>query len=122
MSFIKYLNQFTKDTEKMQTHLSLNGGKYNVPDDQYNEFYKRYYTALKEEDQNLFLVEKVTDSKFAFFIDLDVPKKSTFKLSDTNFFSLFLNSEDSFSPFACKYILRLYSCSFCPLKPIAKTL
>ena len=40
MSFNSYIYQFTQDTDKNQTHLSFNGGKYNVPDEKYNEFYE----------------------------------------------------------------------------------
>ena len=40
-SFSKYILQFTKNTEN-QTHLSFNNGKYNVPDNKFDEFYKEY--------------------------------------------------------------------------------
>ena len=42
MSFSKYLLQFTKNATNEQTHLSFSNGKYNVPDNKYDEFYKRY--------------------------------------------------------------------------------
>ena len=87
-SFSKYILQFTKNTENQQTHLSFNNGKYNVPDNKFDEFYKEYYKVISDknniEKDNLYLIEKVTDSKFAFFIDLDVPKKYNYNLTDEN--------------------------------------
>jgi P4 family phage/plasmid primase-like protien len=73
-SFTKYILQFVKDTDKSQTHLSFNNGKYNVPDEKYDEFYSMYYNAMiKNED--LFLIEKVYQSHFSFFLDIEIPKK-----------------------------------------------
>ena len=86
MSFSKYLLQFTKNASSEQTHLSFNNGKYNVPDDKLDEFYKRYFNVISnvtnDERDSLYLIEKVYNSTFAFFIDLDVPKRSGYKLSD----------------------------------------
>ena len=83
-SFSKYILQFTKNTENKQTHLSFNNGKYNVPDNKFDEFYNEYYKVISDKDNisDLYLIEKVTDSKFAFFIDLDVPKKYNYNLTD----------------------------------------
>jgi hypothetical protein len=36
--FTKYLAEFAKNTDSIQTHLSFNKGKYNIPDSQLNEF------------------------------------------------------------------------------------
>lgn len=78
VSFLKYLSQFAKNVDNEQTHLSFNNGKYNVPDTKYEEFYRRYYNVITDPDNderdNLYLIEKVYNSKFAYFIDLDVPK------------------------------------------------
>ena len=86
MSFNRYILQFTKNASNNQTHLSFNGGKYNVPDNNLDEFYKRYYNVISDKDNeerdSLYLIEKVYNSTFAFFIDLDVPKRSSYKLSD----------------------------------------
>ena len=86
MSFNRYILQFTKNSSNEQTHLSFNGGKYNVPDNNFDEFYKRYYNVISDKDNeerdSLYLIEKVYNSTFAFFIDLDVPKRSSYKLSD----------------------------------------
>jgi P4 family phage/plasmid primase-like protien len=68
--FKTYLNKFSKNSDSFQTHLSLTGGKYNVPDEEYDEFYKTYFDQLKKETK-MHLVEKVKDSKFALFFDLD---------------------------------------------------
>lgn len=86
MSFNKYILQFTKNANSEQTHLSFNNGKYNVPDNKFDDFYKNYYNVISDvnnqERDSLYLIEKVSNSKFSFFIDLDVPKKSDYKISD----------------------------------------
>jgi P4 family phage/plasmid primase-like protien len=75
-SFSKYILQFTKNVDEKQTHLSFNKGKYNVPDEKYEEFYKKYYeTIVNEKDADLYLIEKVYNSNFAYFIDLDINDK-----------------------------------------------
>lgn len=86
-SFSDYLLNFTKDISdpKQLTHLSFKGGKYNVSDECYNNFYKMYYKfLLKNED--IYLIEKVNDTnKFGFFLDIEVPKKNinlVIKVSD----------------------------------------
>ena len=72
MSIIEYLNNFKKNTDKMQTHLSLTNGKYNVSDEYYDEFYDRYYKNMKNENAvKMYLVEKISDAKFKFFLDID---------------------------------------------------
>jgi len=77
-SFTKYLQNFTKNTEnpKTLTHLAFRGkGKYNVPDNKYDEFYKTYYNALMK-DESMYIIEKINDqTKFAFFLDIETPKK-----------------------------------------------
>lgn len=72
--FGKYIFQFVKDTDRVQTHLSFNKGKYNVPDDHFDEFYSTYFQALKSGEQ-LYLIEKVHNCNFRFFLDLELPKK-----------------------------------------------
>ena len=69
--FKTYLNKFSKNSDSFQTHLSLTGGKYNVPDADYDDFYKMYFNEIKKDNTKLHLVEKVKDSKFALFFDLD---------------------------------------------------
>ena len=68
--YAKYLSSFSKNSDSFQTHLSLIGGKYNVPDSDYDEFYKMYFEELKK-GTKLHLIEKVKDSKFALFFDID---------------------------------------------------
>lgn len=81
--FNKYLQTFTNDIEdpKKLTHLAFRGkGKYNVPDEQYTQFYKKYYEALMN-DESMYLIEKINDeTKFAFFLDIETPKKSSYKI------------------------------------------
>jgi hypothetical protein len=83
VDFGKYILQFVKNTEKQQTHLSFNKGKYNVPDEKYEEFYKYYFESMKTND-NLYLIEKIANSKFAFFIDIDLPKQNKINLTDND--------------------------------------
>jgi P4 family phage/plasmid primase-like protien len=83
MSFNKYLESFEKDTEdpKSLTHLAFRGkGKYKVSDEKYDEFYKQYYNALIK-SESLYLIEKINENcKFAFFLDIETPKKNTYKI------------------------------------------
>ena len=87
MSFEKYLYQFTKDADTVQTHLSFNKGKYKVPDENYDEFYKKYFDAMKL-GESLYLIEKVYNSNFAFFLDLDNDKNKDYSLNDTDIKSI----------------------------------
>ena len=101
MSFSKYLLQFTKNATNEQTHLSFSNGKYNVPDNKYDEFYKRYYNIISDntntERDSLYLIEKVYNSKFAFFIDLDVPKQSGYNLSDNDVLDIITATQTAIS-------------------------
>jgi P4 family phage/plasmid primase-like protien len=54
--------------------LSFEKGKYNVPDEKYDEFYKLYFSAIKSGEE-LTLIEKISKSNFAFFLDIETPKK-----------------------------------------------
>jgi len=73
--FKSYMHNFTKNVDSYQTHLSLTGGKYNVSNECYDEFYKNYYNELVNGCTKMHLVEKVKDSKFALFFDLDTTTK-----------------------------------------------
>lgn len=81
--FNKYLEQFTKGCEdvKLLTHLAFRGkGKYRVPDEKYEEFYKNYFYHVKK-NESMYLIEKINENcKFAFFLDIETPKKSTYKI------------------------------------------
>jgi P4 family phage/plasmid primase-like protien len=70
-----YIYNFVSETEL--THLAFNGGKYKVPDSKYNEFYKNYYQQLIIGNTELFIIEKVQNCRFAYFLDIEVPKGDT---------------------------------------------
>lgn len=81
-SFTKYLSKFTKDISdpKSLTHLAFNGGKYNVPNECYNEFYETYYKFLMK-GEDMYIIEKVNEkTKVGFFLDIEVPKYVDYKL------------------------------------------
>lgn len=85
-SFNQYLNKFTKNTDEKEnlTHLSLSKGKYNVPEESYEEFYEKYYENLVSNNPiPMYLVEK-TNSNFAFFLDIEVPKKCDYKIKTSD--------------------------------------
>lgn len=86
-TFKQYIKNFIKDTEdpKCQSHLAFPasgwvGGKYNVPQEQYDNFYKTYYNALMKGEQ-MYLIEKVQHTDFAFFLDIEVPKADNYVLT-----------------------------------------
>jgi P4 family phage/plasmid primase-like protien len=87
-SFDNYLSQFAKktDTESEQTHLSFNKKKYNVPDSFFDEFYKKYFEFLKTKtiNQNVYLIEKIHNKNFAFFMDIDEDKNKNQGFTDQN--------------------------------------
>lgn len=72
-----------KDTDKQQTHLSFNKGKYNVPDERFDEFIENYYKAMTS-NKDLYLIEKIHNSHFCFFMDIDAPKEKKVVLNDEN--------------------------------------
>ena len=71
-----YIHKFTKNIDN-QTHLAFNGGKYNIDDDNYNEFYKTYYNNLIQDNEELYIIEKVQNCRFAYFLDIEIPKGET---------------------------------------------
>lgn len=79
--------QYMKDTDKKQTHLSFNKGKYNVPDDKFDEFIEKYYEAMVN-NKELYLIEKVYKSNFCFFMDIDAPKDKKLVITDKNVMEL----------------------------------
>ena len=74
--FDKYLQQYSKNTESEQTHLSFKNGKYNIPNTKLDDFYKTYYKAYKN-NVELYIIEKITNRKFAFFYDIDSEMNDT---------------------------------------------
>jgi len=69
MAFTAYLKQFIT-TGSTQTHLSFAKGKYYVPDNKLAEFNKFYYDAMVN-GEGLYLIEKIHNCTFAFFLDID---------------------------------------------------
>jgi P4 family phage/plasmid primase-like protien len=63
------------------THLAFNGGKYKVIDKKYDEFYKNYYKQLMLGNNELFIIEKVQNCRFGYFLDIEVPKGETMILT-----------------------------------------
>lgn len=112
--FKNYLNTFTKNVDSYQTHLSLTGGKYNVPDEKYNEFYKMYFDELTK-GTKMHLVEKVKDSKFAMFFDLDNTTNMTqitnedIKIIINIMVDTLQNKEYIISKRECKYHINFYN-------------
>jgi len=91
--FGSYILQFVKDTDTYQTHLSFNRGKYNVPDEHFDKFYKHYFEAMQAGEE-LFLIEKIHNSKFRFFLDIDAPKQTSTQLVDKDIKSLVQKSQE----------------------------
>jgi P4 family phage/plasmid primase-like protien len=67
-----FLKNFSKNTAKKQTHLSFIGGKYNIESDQLENFHKVYFKTLKENRENMYLIEKVS-KKLNYYQDIDIP-------------------------------------------------
>ena len=84
MNFNNYLQQFAKNTDTTQTHLSFNRGKFNVPNNKYTDFYNNYYNAVIKNNQESFLIEKVYNSNFAFFLDIEPKKNNDITLTIEN--------------------------------------
>ena len=84
MEFKKYIQKFTQNIENSKdlTHLAFIGGKYNVPDTCYEEFYEKYYQAYVN-GESLYIIEKIGNN-FAFFIDIEVPKNENLQTIITN--------------------------------------
>ena len=68
--FSKYVMKFMKNTDTYQSHLSFTKGKYNVPESETENFHKKYYTSLIT-GEKLYLIEKICNCNFKFFVDLD---------------------------------------------------
>ena len=70
----------------------------------YDEFYKKYFDAMKL-GESLYLIEKVYNSNFAFFLDLDNDKIQSIGISFRkveyikNVFSFFIENEKEFHHF-----------------------
>jgi len=79
--FSEYAKQFTekKSVEvfnpKEITHVAFSGnGKFKVPDNKYDEFYKKYYECMIK-GEKLYIIEKMNENiPIAFFIDIEIPR------------------------------------------------
>lgn len=80
-SFSEYCSKFIENNASKQTHLAFRGGKYSVPESKYEEFYKNYYEKMKRGEE-MFMIEKIHNSTFAFFMDIEAPKGSEIILVD----------------------------------------
>jgi P4 family phage/plasmid primase-like protien len=82
-NFQKYISKFSKDVTETQTHVAFNKRKYNVPDEDFGEFYKTYHSNLTK-GEKMFIIEKVNNCNFAYFLDIDTPKetKNGLKMED----------------------------------------
>ncbi|KAJ3064060.1 hypothetical protein HDU99_004598, partial [Rhizoclosmatium hyalinum] len=62
-----------KSTTAEATHTSLAGGRFHVPYDRLEEFWKHYASAVVFRKERCFLSERVSKSSngFRFFVDLD---------------------------------------------------
>lgn len=92
MDFGKYLSKF-KTSKNNQTHLSLKGGKYFVPDEALSTFNNEYYNAIYKNKAEAWLVEKIYDRKFKFFLDIERPtnKEDIDQLTDDKIISIVNN-------------------------------
>lgn len=60
-----------RDATHPLTHLSLNGGKYFIPEDKLEEFYAAYVTSFNN-NTPIYLTEKLNyGDKFLFYLDID---------------------------------------------------
>lgn len=96
-TFTQYLQKFTKDTgdSKSLTHLAFRGkGRYKVPNEDYDDFYKKYFKGLME-NENLYIIEKVNENtKFAFFLDIEVPKTVVYKITQSDIKDIIIKSQE----------------------------
>lgn len=83
---IESLNNFLfqyKSTDEA-THLSFVGGKWLIPNDKLDQFYKYYYACIKNNDK-LHIIEKINKNEvFKLFFDIEIPKGKLCKESNFN--------------------------------------
>lgn len=96
ISFKKYLTRFRTEESNNLTHLAFSGGKYNVPENKFDEFYKMYYKSfIKGEEMGI--IERTTDSIFSYFLDIESPKGSSFILTINNMKDIIRIASDNIS-------------------------
>lgn len=69
MTLKDFLRKFTDGTDKVQTHLSFAGGKYNIPEQHLTTFEELYFDELQKGGK-MYLIEKISQP-FAYFQDID---------------------------------------------------
>jgi P4 family phage/plasmid primase-like protien len=80
MSFNNFLSKFKTGTETTQTHLSFVNGKYNIPVNEIPGINKIYFEAIKA-NEHIYLMEKITNTNYPFFLDIDLPKDTNYILN-----------------------------------------
>ena len=86
-----FLNNKYKTNGETYSHLSFKGGKWFIPNDELEDFYIKYYKKIKQESEELSLIEKINSGEiFKLFFDLEIPKQSMnketyFNLESENF-------------------------------------
>jgi P4 family phage/plasmid primase-like protien len=74
VKLIDILNNKYRTDKNIYSHLSFNGGKWYVPNDELEDFYIKYYKRIKE-NEDLSIIEKINqDDIFSLFFDLEIPK------------------------------------------------
>jgi hypothetical protein len=74
MKLIDLLNNKYRTSGDIYSHLSFNGGKWLIPNDELDDFYIKYYKRIKQ-DEDLYLIEKINSGEiFKLFFDLEIPK------------------------------------------------
>lgn len=80
--FSEYAKQYTENknlnitfSPKEITHVAFSGnGKFKVPEEKYDEFYKKYYECMLK-GEKLFIIEKMNENvPIGFFIDIEIPR------------------------------------------------
>lgn len=97
MTFRETISKYSTKTEP--THLAFNGGKYNIDDNNYDIFYKMYFESYKN-GENLYIIEKTKNCKFAFFLDIEQPKgNDDIKLEKENLFEIISSTHKQMNQF-----------------------
>ncbi len=85
VNLIDILNNKYRTNGETYSHLSFKGGKWLIPNDELEEFYIKYYKRIKQDAEDLSLIEKINSGEiFKLFFDLEIPKQSMNKSSEFN--------------------------------------
>lgn len=84
MKLIEFLNNKYKTNQNIYSHLSFNGGKWYIAEEDLEDFYIKYYKKIKEEE-NMSIIEKINEGDiFTLFFDLEIPKNKINKEIEFN--------------------------------------